>query len=250
MEGARHSARRPAALSLTAPLTPRCPARAGVSELTHEPWQFEVDGRGRMKCLACCAAPSGSCGAPGHDAPRRVQQRTQEEQYPRLPPPGVWVDPAELARFRPPPPTDGHWETRTERVWVPSARPPACTLQGAAPRGTPAGAGHGMQAAVSEAEAAELRWLAEQERRFQAEAPPPKQHYSTGGGGSTVSWGDDVYDASSVAPSSYFEAPPTPHYVPQGAGPQHRQQGVDYSAAPKQQAGRAGAWPAAHRSVA
>lgn len=40
-------------------------AYEGVSELTTEPWQVEVDGNGHLKCLACCAAQSGFCGAPG-----------------------------------------------------------------------------------------------------------------------------------------------------------------------------------------
>ena len=38
-------------------------ALEGVTEVSDEPWAFELDKRnGRLKCLACCASARGECG--------------------------------------------------------------------------------------------------------------------------------------------------------------------------------------------
>lgn len=58
----------------------------GVSELTDEPWKFEVDPAGRLKCLCCCASSTGSCGKPGHDRPG-LAARARAEVANRAPPP-------------------------------------------------------------------------------------------------------------------------------------------------------------------
>ncbi len=38
-------------------------AMEGVTDVSDEPWLFEVDKRnGKLKCLACCASAKGECG--------------------------------------------------------------------------------------------------------------------------------------------------------------------------------------------
>lgn len=59
-----------------------------MSELTSEPWKYEVDSAGRLKCLCCCASVTGSCGRPGHDNPG-LAARARAEFLNRPPPPKI-----------------------------------------------------------------------------------------------------------------------------------------------------------------
>lgn len=79
----------------------------GVSELTDEPWKFEVDQSGRLKCLSCCASVTGSCGRPGHELPGLAARA--REAHRNKPAPPQWKPAPQV--------TDGYGRLAGPREW-------------------------------------------------------------------------------------------------------------------------------------